>query len=454
MYQKSYSQSGGQPCAIILAGGRGERLSPLTNPRTKPAVPYGANKRIIDIAQSNVYNSGIFRVFLATQYKPHSLARNTLQWEKRIFSGQDQFILSISPSADEFGLRGYQGTAGAIERNLNMIPDDTSLVEILAGDHIYTMDFGQKHEYHNSKKADFTISALPLPIEVAANTYGVLKVNKEGKITEFQEKPAHPAEILNKPGFCWASAGIYTANPDILKFFLEKDSQKTTPYHKNRKTGKTEPDKKKIAEDPENLSTHDFGYDIIPDLLRAEMDVFIHDMTTINIPYWDRGTDKFVKEMPKEQKGYWKDVGKLDDYIEANMELVEVEPRINFFNPEWPIYCSHGDIQPSKDVDNQILFSNGVIMKGSNVKRCVIGESSSIESSSVVNSILFGKNYIERGCTIDSVVMDKNIRVPKGTTITRDSQLTQEMVEKGNWTLSEKGNIIIPKGFKFRGKKK
>jgi len=429
--------------SYVLAGGQGFRLMPMTISRAKPAAGMGPSNRIMDYPYSNLINSDFRRILFLTEYQHESAQRHITQNLSRYVGGIDQFVRAVSPHRDQEGLKGYAGTASAIEKNLRYIDEDVSKVNILAGDHVYFMDFGQIHDFHSQTRSEFSISAIPTKVELAAKKYGVLKVDEQGRVLEFQEKPETPAEIPGMPGYCLASMGIYTANAQILKEFLDVDSKKETPLGTDGK-----PDKKKIVEDHKRFSSHDFGYDIIPALLGAEIPVFAYDFTTNNIPYRERVSNERKEQMPEAERGYWKDVGNIQQFFEANMELVAEEPRINIYNPLWPLYGARGIVQPSKDVDRKILFGDGVIFRGGELYKCILGDGSSVERSRIKNSILLGDNFIEEGCVIENAILDKGIHVPAGTVITPHSELAERLYQENEHFVQD-GKIILPKGFKF-----
>jgi glucose-1-phosphate adenylyltransferase len=370
-----------QTLAMVLAGGRGSRLYELTDWRAKPGVPFGGKFRIIDFPLSNCINSGIRRIGVLTQYKAHSLIRHLIRGWTRFDSELDEFV-EILPASQRAGGEWYQGTADAVYQNLDIMrTHKPKYVLILSGDHIYKMDYGNMMVTHVENEADMTISCLEVPIEEAAGAYGVLTVNELGRIIEFNEKPAEPTPIPGHPDLCLASMGNYLFNTDFLYEQLIKD-----------------------ADDPN--SSRDFGNDIIPSIIE-KYQVYAH-------PFRDPETN---------QRAYWRDVGTLDAFWEANMELVSVLPELNLYDQEWPILTHQVQLPPAKfvfDLEDRrgmavdSMVSGGCVVSGSKIERSLLFSNVKVNSyASVKDSVILpdveigqrariNKAIIDRGCTIDA----------------------------------------------------
>ncbi len=299
--------------ALILAGGRGSRLKQLTDWRAKPAVPFGGKFRIVDFPLSNCINSGIRRIGVITQYKAHSLIKH-VQRGWGFLSGEFNEFVELHPASQRLDENTwYRGTADAIYQNLDILRIyKPEYVLVLAGDHVYKMDYGEMLAHHVRTGADMTVACIEVPVAEAAGAFGVMTVDGEGRITEFAEKPAEPDEMLGKPGIALCSMGIYVFNAAFLYEQLIYD-----------------------ADDPK--SEHDFGKDIIPHLLRAGYRVYAHSFNDSCV----HGPD----EPP-----YWRDVGTVDAYWEANLDLARVTPDLNLYDRDWPIWTYQEQLPPAKFV--------------------------------------------------------------------------------------------------------
>ena len=290
--------------ALVLAGGRGSRLFELTNWRAKPALYFGGKYRIIDFPLSNCINSGVRRVGVLTQYKSHSLVRHIVRGWSHFKKELGEFV-EILPASQRYSDDWYQGTADAIYQNLDIIrAEKPEYVLILSGDHVYKMDYGAMLVRHVESGADMSVCCLEVPVEEAAGAFGVLEVDETMRVKSFQEKPAEPAEIPGSPGICLASMGNYIFNTRMLFDLLLEDAASAK-------------------------SSHDFGNDIIPSMIeRAHVQAY---------PFRDSQTGG---------PGYWRDVGTLDSFWEANMELVHATPALNMYDPDWPIWTYQGQLPP------------------------------------------------------------------------------------------------------------
>ena len=393
---------------MILAGGEGSRLYPLTQQRAKPAVPFGGKYRLIDFALSNFINSRIFSIYVLTQFKSQSLTEH-LQESWRFSSIlRDHFILPF-PAQQRTGNSWYRGTADAIYQNINLIEDsDFDIIAIFGADHIYRMDLQQMIDFHVRKRADVTISALPVPLK-NASSLGVIQV---------QEKPKRPKPIPGRPNEAFASMGNYLFNKAVLIELLYED-----------------------AADVE--SSHDFGKDILPRIFNKSR-VFAYDFRR-----------NHISGLTKKEIGYWRDVGTIKAFWEANMDLRNVKPEFNLYNKKWPIKTANYGTPPAKFVFNEdgrrgqaidSIVAEGSIISGGIVQKSVIGRDVSIDSGAVViNSLLMDRVKIGKNCKINMAIIDKDVEVPPCTTL--GYNLEQD---RNRFFVDDESNIIIiPKGFKF-----
>ncbi|UJP06489.1 MAG: glucose-1-phosphate adenylyltransferase [Nitrosomonas sp.] len=374
--------------ALILAGGRGSRLHQLTDWRAKPAVPFGGKFRIIDFPLSNCVNSGVRRIGVVTQYKAQSLIRH-IQHGWSFLDGRFKEFVELLPAqqrtADE---TWYRGTADAVFQNIDILQrHDTQYVLILGGDHIYKMDYGVILAEHVGKAADMTVACLEIPVE-EASAFGVMGVDDDWRVTGFAEKPAHPAEIPGQPGKALVSMGIYVFNAAFLYQQLSRDHQ----------TGD---------------SSHDFGKDIIPYLV-PRCRVFAHRFQSSCV--------NMASGIP-----YWRDVGTIDAYWEANVDLVSVTPQLNLYDADWPIWTHQEQLPPAKfvfDDDNrrgQALdssVSGGCIISGATVRRSMLFSNVKVNSyGSVTDSVILPNVVVGRHARLQRVVVEKNCVIPEGLTV-------------------------------------
>jgi len=373
--------------ALILAGGRGSRLKDLTNWRAKPAVPFGGKFRIIDFPLSNCINSGIRRVGVVTQYKSHSLIQH-IQRGWGFLRGEFNEFVELLPAQQRVEEEWYKGTADAVFQNLDILRNmGAEYVLILAGDHIYKMDYGQMLAAHVRNKADMTVACLNVPIE-EAKAFGVMGVDEHDRIVTFKEKPANPDSIPGDPTQSLASMGIYVFNAAFLYEQLIRD-----------------------ADDPD--SVHDFGQNIIPHLI-SKYRVFAH-----------RFADSCVNS--SDGKHYWRDVGTVDAYWEANMELTKVTPELNLYDSTWPIWTYQAQLPPAKFVfDNDdrrgkavdSLVSGGCIISGACLRRTVLFSNVYVHSySDIEDSVILPDVEVGRNSVLRRVVIDKGARIPEGMQI-------------------------------------
>ena len=371
--------------ALVLAGGRGSRLYELTNWRAKPGLYFGGKYRIIDFPLSNCINSGVRRMGVLTQYKAHSLIRHLVHGWSWFQAGSREFV-EILPASQRVGGEWYRGTADAVYQNLDIIRTHTpSYVLILSGDHIYKMDYGPFLAAHADAKADMTVSCVELPCEEAAGQFGVMTVDETGRVIAFDEKPAKPNSIPGKPGICLASMGNYIFNTEFLYEQVIKD-----------------------ADSPD--SGHDFGRNIIPSIIK--------DYRVYAYPFRDPET---------QQQAYWRDVGTLDAFWEANMELVSVTPQLNLYDQDWPIYTYQVQSPPAKVVFDeperrgaaiQSMVSGGCVISGAEVRRSLLFSRCTTNSySSITDSVLLPDSTIGKNCRINRCIIDAGAVIEDGTVI-------------------------------------
>lgn len=380
--------------AMILAGGRGSRLHQLTDWRAKPAVPFGGKFRIIDFVLSNCVNSGIRRIGVATQYKSHSLIRH-IQRGWSFLNGQFGEFVDILPAQQRVDEEHwYQGTADAVYQNLDILRENhPEFVLILAGDHVYKMDYGKLLAYHVETKADMTVACLEVPI-ADATAFGVMGVDEHGRVVEFAEKPANPAPLPGRPDKALASMGIYVFNTKFLFEQLIRD-----------------------ADDPK--SSHDFGKDIIPYLVEKYR-VFAQSF------------DQSCVGMGDDRIPYWRDVGTIDSYWEANMELTKVIPDLNMYDQEWPIWTHQEQLPPAKFVFDEdgrrgmaidSLVSGGCIISGSTVRRSLLFSDVRINSHCTIeDSVLLPNVNVGSHAVLKRVIVDKNCQIPDGLQVGLDPE--------------------------------
>ncbi len=382
--------------ALVLAGGQGSRLRELTQWRAKPAVPFGGKFRIIDFPLSNCINSGIRRIGVLTQYKAHSLIRHLLSGWSWFQSGAgDREFVEILPASQRVGGEWYRGTADAVYQNLDIIrTHDPRLVLILAGDHIYKMDYGPFLAHHAASGADMTICCLELPLDEAAGQFGVMTVNEEGRIIGFDEKPESPNPIPGKPGVCLASMGNYVFNTDFLYEQVIRDAD--TPG-----------------------TNHDFGRNVIPAIIENYQ---VHAYA--------------LRDPDTGKQAYWRDVGTLDAFWEANMELVSVTPQLNLYDKVWPIWTHQVQTPPAKFVFDepgrrgeaiQSMVSGGCVISGSSVRHSLLFTDCHVKSYSVVtDSVVLPNVMIGENCRIHRAIIDRGAEIPEGTEIGVDRDKDRE----------------------------
>lgn len=396
--------------AMILAGGRGSRLHELTEWRAKPALYFGGKFRIIDFPLSNCINSGVRRVGVVTQYKAHSLIKHLVRgWGH--FKKELGESVEILPASQRFSDNWYLGTADAIYQNIDIIRGELpDFVMVLSGDHVYRQDYGDMLAHHLETGADMTVSCMEVPIAEAAGAFGVISVNQNDRITGFTEKPLSPDELTDKPGYCLASMGNYVFNTEFLFEQLRSDSENIN-------------------------SDHDFGKNIIPSII-DDNNVFAY-----------RFNDPAFGVTP-----YWRDVGTLDSFFEANMELVDPTPALNLYDSRWPIWTFQEQLPPAKFVFNDddrrgaaydSTVSGGCIISGSSVTRSLLFSNVRIHSYSVLEeAVLLPEVTVHRHCKLRRVIIDRGCVIPEGTEIGFDKKADRAR----GFRVTEKGVTLVTRG--------
>ena len=392
--------------ALILAGGRGSRLKHLTLWRAKPATPFGGKFRIIDFPLSNCMNSGIRRVCVLTQYKAHSLLLHVQRGWGFLRGEFGEFVELLPAQQRVQETAWYQGTADAVYQNLDIIRDhDPKYLLVLAGDHIYKMDYGPMVAHHVESGADMTVGCIEVPVD-QAREFGVMTSDAEGRVVEFQEKPAHPTPVPGKPDVALASMGIYVFSRAFLFDQLIMDADRRS-------------------------SSHDFGKDIIPSVLK--------EYRVMSYPFRDVQTGR---------QGYWRDVGTVDAFWEANMELVSVSPELNLYDADWPIWTYQAQLPPTKfvfdDADRRgmavdSMVSGGCIVSGAYLRRSLLFSNVKVHSySRIEDAVVLPDVEIGRHCRIRRAVLDRACVVPEGTVIGEDREKDME-----RYYVTEGGVVLV-----------
>ncbi len=399
---------------MVMAGGRGKRLYPLTRDRAKPAVPFGGKYRIIDFVLSNFINSGIYSIYVLTQFKAQSLVEH-LQEGWQVGSLLRDYFVTPVPAQMRSGVDWYRGTADACYQNIHLIKrPHPKAVAVFGADHVYKMNIRQMAEYHWQKNADVTIAALPVRIEEASQ-FGVMEVDNDWRVLGFEEKPANPKPIPGERDWALVSMGNYIFETMLLVEALDNDTTKTQ-------------------------SSHDFGLDVIPELLKSGKKIFAYDFRTNRIPTPAKG----------EETSYWRDIGTVEAYFEANMELREVNPSLNLYNRSWPIRTVSYSDPPAKFVFDEdgrrgtalnSIVAEGTIITGSVVRDSVVGRNVFIHSfSTIEDAIIMNRVEIGRGCRLRRVILDKNVYIPPGTEIGYDAEKDRE-----RYFATKSGIVVIPR---------
>jgi glucose-1-phosphate adenylyltransferase len=397
--------------AFVLAGGKGTRLYPLTKERAKPAVPFGGRYRIVDFVLSNLVNSGVYSIYVLIQFKSQSLLQHLREgWE---VSGllKNNFIIPVPAQMRSAQEDWYRGTADAITQNINLIEQaDPHVVVIFGADHIYRMNIRQMIEYHVDKRAGATVAAIPVGKELSRE-FGVIETTPEGRIIGFHEKKADAPTMPDDPSRVYASMGNYIFSTDLLLDELHKD-----------------------AENEE--SSHDFGKDILPGLI-GRADMYAYDFQTNVIPGDPIGAPQ-----------YWRDVGTLDAYYEASMDLRSVSPELNLYNRQWPLRTAGYFDAPAKFVFDEegrrgmatdSIIAGSSIISGATVRRSVLGRGVKVHTGAVVeDSVLFDNCDIGRHARVCRAILDKNVKIPEGAKVGYNLEEDRE-----KWHVTESGIVVI-----------
>jgi len=398
---------------IILAGGEGSRLQPLTKFRAKPSVPFGGKYRIIDFTLTNCLHSGLRRILVLTQYKSHSLQKHLRDgWS--IFNPELGEYITPVPAQMRHGNKWYQGTADAIHQNNYLLErSDAEWTLILSGDHIYRMDYASMLETHKALNADVTVACMKVSLKEASQ-FGVMNTDKNQRIIKFEEKPECVEPCLDSPDQALVSMGIYIFSTKLLIEELENDSQDET-------------------------SSHDFGKDILPKL-----------MQTHNVCAHYFGEDKGRVTPDK----YWRDVGTIESYYQANMDLLKAIPALDLYQNDWPIRSYQAQTPPARAVPgisgNEGVFINsvlsgGTIISGSNVSHSVLFQNVFIDDNSIVeNSVLFDSVKVGKNVKLNKCIIDKNVEIPNNERIGFDLEKDRE-----RFTVTEDGIVVVPQGYIF-----
>jgi glucose-1-phosphate adenylyltransferase len=399
---------------VILAGGKGTRLEPLTRDRAKPAVPFGGLYRIIDFTLSNCINSGLRRIRVLTQFKSHSLDRH-IRTGWNFLSNELGESVEVLPPQQRIDETWYKGTADAIYQNIySLEQDDSDQVLILAGDHIYKMDYGLMIRAHRDRGADVTIGCIPVPLSEVRH-FGIMQTGADDRVLSFLEKPKAADPMPGEPRHALGSMGIYVFNARLLFELLCEDAARSD-------------------------SDHDFGRNIIPHMIAAGQKVFAH-----------RFRDENRKAIP-----YWRDVGTLDAYYQANMDLVAVDPVLNLYDAAWPIRTLQPQLPPPKFVFSgegaagsarrgealESMVCSGCIVSGGQVRRSILSPRVRVNSYAVVeDSILFDGAEVGRYCRVRRAILDKDVKLPPYTVLGYD----EEFDRKRGFTVTEQGVVVVPK---------
>jgi glucose-1-phosphate adenylyltransferase len=398
--------------SIVLAGGEGKRLWPLTAERAKPAVPIGGRYRLVDFVLSNLANSGFLKIKVLTQYKSDSLNLHIARgW--RLPAMLDTFV-DLVPAQQRIGKEWYRGSADAMWQSLNVITDeDPDYVAVFGGDHIYKMDVRQMLDLHLERHADATVASVPVP-QAEASQFGILEVDDQWRIVSFDEKPQVGKEIPGRPGWCLASMGNYIFSTDALVAELNRDATAVGSHH-------------------------DFGRNILPGMV-GRYELYAYDFAQNEIP-----------GQTERERGYWRDVGTIASYFQANMDLVAVHPIFDMYNPRWPIRTWALPLPPAKfvfadenrarmGVATDSLVCEGCIISGGRIDRTVLGPAARVNSfAHVEESILFDGVDVGRHARLRRVIVDKNVEIPAGAEIGFDHDL-----DARHFTVVD-GIVVIPK---------
>lgn len=394
--------------AFVMAGGQGSRLHPLTAERSKPAVPFGARYRIVDFVLSNLINSGIRAVYLLVQYKAQSLIEHVRKaWQISPLL-PDQFVTVVPPQMAGGSQQAFRGTADAVYQSLRLVKlYRPNLVAVFGADHIYRMDVRQMILFHREHRADVTVSALPVPVQEASG-FGVIATEADGRIVEFQEKPAQPKPMPGDPTRAYASMGNYIFNADVLVQALMQAHER----------GET-----------------DFGHHVLPRLLETRR-LYAYDFATNEIP----GLHDY------EERGYWRDVGSIDAYFESHKDVIGDDPCFDAFDPQWPIYSSNYQGPVARilggEIDNCLFGAATIVCRGAHVRNSIIRRESVIEvGAELEDCIVMDYSRIGAGSKLRRVIVDRHNRIEPGSVIGYDLD-----ADRARYHVSEGGVVVVPRG--------
>lgn len=396
--------------AMIMAGGKGSRLYPLTLSRAKPAVSFAGKYRIIDFTLSNFVNSEIYSIYVLTQFKSQSLMMHIRNgWTLDAHIMRDHFITTV-PAQMKTGESWYKGTADSIYQNLSFVEaQEPDIVAVFGADHVYRMDIRQMVDYHSEKKADITIATIPVPTSMAKE-FGVIQIDKNWRVVGFQEKPDNPKPIPGRPDMALISMGNYTFNANTLVTEVEKDAKLD--------------------------SEHDFGRSILPKVYK-----------TLKVCAYDFKRNKIEKVIKSEESGYWRDVGTLEAYYDAHMELLSKTPPFDLYNYYWPIRTVSYSTPPSKivmhaktDMIENSIISEGCIINGGKVINSVIGRNVVVDKGAVVEgSILLNNVHIGKNAKLKKAIIDKKVRISDNEKIGYDYKKDAQ-----KYFVSSSGIVAMP----------
>ncbi len=392
---------------VILAGGKGERLFPLTRERGKPAVPFGGKYRIIDFVLSNFVNSEIYSLYVLVQYKAQSLIEHLRTAWRLGGTLPDHFVIVVPPQM-RWGESWYQGTADAVYQNLNLLLDfHPDIVVIFGADHVYRMDIGQMVAFHLERKADITVAALPVPL-AEASSFGIIEADRDGRILRFEEKPTHAAPMTDDPGRALASMGNYLFTRNVLVEALVEDARRSTD--------------------------HDFGRTIIPELV-PYLNVYAYNFHENQIPGL----------RPYEEPGYWRDVGTIAAYWQAHMDLLGSRPLLDLANPRWPILTDAHSGPSARVIDGEVtdaLIGEGTRIEGAVVSRSIIGRGVRIEPGATIReSIVMDNTVVQEGAHLQRVIVDRYNVIPSGIRLGVDPE--EDMTR---FHVDASGIVVVPRG--------
>jgi glucose-1-phosphate adenylyltransferase len=406
---------------IIMAGGSGERLQPLTKGRSKGSVPFGGKFRLIDFTLSNCVNSGLRRVFVLTQHLSGSLNRHIQEGWAISSSGLGDYVYCI-PAQQKIGADWYRGTADAVRQNLDLTAGkDIDDVLILSGDHIYKMNYLQFITYHRMKKAGLTISAVRVRKEQASGTLGVLEIDQENRLVGFEEKPALPRTLYDAPDYALVSMGVYLFSVDTLRQALQSEGL-------------------------------DFGKDVIPGMIGQRQDIFVYDYAKENkiqdfeVEVRNGIREKILVDKTRDSS-FWKDVGSIDSYYETSMDLVNIDPFFSLYGERWPVRTFQRPLPPGKCILGgkiaDSIICDGCIISGGIVLHSILSPGVVVEKEALVeDSVIFDDVVIDPGARVRRAIIDKESRIRAGAAIGYDRGADKER----GFTISDNGIVVVPKG--------